>query len=301
MKLLKNPKALILLSAIFFGLGGVCIKQIPWAATSINGARCAMSGLMIFIYLKATGGKLKFTKGVFLGAFCAASTTLLYTFANKLTTAANAILIQYASPLYIILFMWIFFKERPRRLDIIASVFIFGGIACFVMDGLGTGRMLGNILALISGVTFAGVFMVNRFPGGDSFSATILGHAISAVIGLPSIVKETNFEPRTLLFVVILGVFQMGLGYLCFCIGIKKVEPITASLLSGVEPIVNPLLVAIVVGEMLSPIAAVGGIVVLGSVTVYNILLSRIPVTEDLEAVQAAVLEESVQEPAQIE
>lgn len=228
------------------------------------------------------------TRGTILGALCVFGTTNLYIFANKLTTAANAILIQYAAPVFIILITWIVFRERPRKLDIVTGLVVFAGIGCFVLDGLAGGRMLGNLLALLSAITFAGVFLINRIPGGDSFSASIMGQFLAFCVGFPSLLKETEFGSVSVTFALIMGICQMGTGYILFCIGIKKTAPVTASLLSGVEPIVNPLLVAIVVGEMISPISAVGGVIVLGAVTVYNVLLLRQrPVAEDLEAVEA--------------
>jgi drug/metabolite transporter (DMT)-like permease len=288
MKLLKNGNFLILVSASLFGLGGLCVKMISWDALSINAARCGIASLMLVTYLLLTRQSLKVTRGTILGALCVFGTTNLYIFANKLTTAANAILIQYAAPVFIILITWIAFRERPRRMDIITGLVVFAGIGCFVMDGLAGGRMLGNLLALLSGVTFAGVFMMNRIPGGDSFSSTIIGQFLAFCVGLPSLLGETDFGSTSVTFVLIMGLFQMGTGYLLFCIGIKKTAPVTASLLSGVEPIINPLLVAIVVGEMISPLSAVGGVIVLGAVTVYNVLLvRRRPMAEDLEAVEA--------------
>jgi len=297
MKLFKSGNVFILISATLFGLGGLCIKKISWDALSINGARCGIACVMLLTFLLLTKQKLKVTKGTLLGAFCFFTTTTLFIFANKHTTAANAILIQYAAPVFIILIMWIVFRERPRKLDVITGLVVIAGIGCFVMDGLAGGRLLGNMLSLISAVTFAGIFMVNRMPGGDAFSATIIGQFLAFCVGLPSIIKETDFGVTSVSFMLIMGVFQLGCGYIFFCIGIKTTAPVTASLLSGVEPIVNPLLVALVVGETISPISAVGGVIVLGAVTTYNVLLTRQrPVAEDLEAVEALREELGLQE-----
>ncbi len=276
MKLLKNGNILMLCSALLFSTGGMMIKMLPeWPALAINGVRCGIAGFVILVYLKKTGGRVKITKGTLTGAFCISATTNLYMVANKLTTAANAILIQFASPIFIIFFMWLLFKERPRRLDVITCIAVFSGIAFFVMDGLGSGRMLGNMLALFSGVTYAGVFMMNRIPGGDSYSAAVMGHFASGLIGLPVILQQRNFDPGSITLLLALGLFQMGLGYVCFCAGIKKTAPVSACLISGVEPVMNPLLVGIVVGERMTPVSVIGGVIVLGSVTVYNVLLAR--------------------------
>ena len=274
--LLKNGTFMMLASALLFSTGGTFVKLMPdLPALAINGARCTIAGLMVLAYLKATGGKLKITKGTLLGAFCISATTNLFIFANKLTTAANTILIQFAAPIFIILLTMLLFRERPRRLDIITCFAVFAGIALFFLDSLGTGRMLGNILALISAVTYAGVFLMNRIPGGDSFSSAILGHLTSGLIGIPVLLGHGAVEPQNITLLVAMGVFQMGLGYVCFCIGIKKTAPVSASLISGVEPIANPLLVALVVDEIISPASAVGGVIVVGSITIYNVILAR--------------------------
>lgn len=219
--------------------------------------------------------KIIVTKGTILGACCAFGTTALYSCANTLTTAANAILLQFIAPMFIILMMWLFFKEKPKKLDVATCVLVFSGIIFFVLDGLGNGNMFGNLLAIGSGLAYAGVFMMNKMPGGDAFSAAFLGHLTGGIVGLPFLTREYDFGLIPVTYAVVLGVFQMGLGYVCFCIGIKKTTPVTAALISGIEPILNPLLVAIFVGEMISPLAAFGGSLVLIAVTAYNVILAR--------------------------
>lgn len=273
----KKGTLLIFASACLFALGGLCVKMIPWSPLSINGARCLISSGILFLFLKATGHKLQVNRGVLLGAACILATNLLYTCANKLTTAANAILLQFTAPIFIILLMWLLFKDRPKRRDVLACVLVFGGIACFFLDSLGTGRMVGNLVAVASGVTYAGVFMINKFPGADPVSSSFLGHLAGGLTGLPFLVQETNFQPVTIAFVLVLGVFQMGLAYVCFSTGIQQVTPVTGSLISGIEPILNPVLVALVLHETITPLAGVGGAVVLVTIMAYNLLGARNP------------------------
>jgi len=271
----KRGNLLIFIAAMLFSLGGLCIKFIPWNGIAINGGRTLLSSMLLLAYLRYNKQKLIISKGTLIGAACIFFTNVLYSYANTMTTAANAILLQFVAPVFVILILWVFFRERPKRLDITACILVFGGIACFVLDGLGSGHLLGNFLALLSGLAYAGVFLMNRIPGGDSFSATILGQLTGALVGIPFILRETDFSSTTLIAVLVLGVFQMGTGYLFFCTGIKKTTPITAVLISGVEPIMNPLLVAIFVGEMISPISAVGGVIVVGTIMTYNILIAK--------------------------
>lgn len=271
----RKGNLLILISAVLFSLGGLCIKNILWSGMAINGARSLISALILLLFIRATKKKIVVTKGTILGACCAFGTTALYSCANTLTTTANAILLQFVAPMFIILMMWVFFREKPKKLDVITCVLVFSGIIFFVMDGLGSGNMFGNLLALGSGLAYAGVFMMNKMPGGDGFSATFLGHLTGGIVGIPFLAREYDFGFVPVTYAIILGVFQMGLGYVCFCIGIKKTTPVTAALISGIEPILNPLLVAIFVGEIISPLAAFGGGLVLIAVTVYNVVLAK--------------------------
>lgn len=266
---------LIFLASVLFSLGGLLIKVIPWQALTINAWRCGISVCMLLLFAKITHHKLKLTPGVWAGAAAMCLTVSSYALANKLTTAANAILIQFTNPVFVILFLWLFFHEKPKKLDLITCVVVFGGIACFFLDGLSAGNLLGNAVALFSGVCYAWVFLLNKIPGGDPLWSTILGHAMCVLIGMPSVARETEYSGQIVLCAILMGVFQLGLAYLCFTIGIRTAPPVSASLVSGIEPILNPVLVAIVLGESLSGLALLGGGIVFISIMIYNILTVR--------------------------
>ena len=259
---------LIFLAAVLFSLGGLLIKVIPWQALTINAWRCGISVCMLLLFAKLTHHKLKLTPGVWAGAAAMCLTVSSYALAHKLTPAANAILIQFTTPVFGILFLCLFINEKPKKLDLITCVVVFGGIACFFLDGLSAGNLLGNAVALFSGVCYAWVFLLNKIPGGDPLWSTILGHAMCVLIGMPSVARETEYSGQIVLCAILMGVFQLGLAYLCFTIGIRTAPPVSASLVSGIEPILNPVLVAIVLGESLSGLALLGGGIVLISINI---------------------------------
>ncbi len=269
----KKGLLLVFCAALLFSIGGLCVKMIPWDPLSINSFRSIISVGILLLFAKLTHHKPKFTKGVLIGAIAMCGTTSLYTAANKLTTAANTILLQFTAPLFVILILCLFFHEKPKRLDLIACFCIFCGILCFFLDSLGSGHLIGDVLAVLAGVCYAGVFLLNKFPGGDPLWATIFGQCLGAVIGFPSLVREPQLGDHTaLFFAVLLGVFQLGLAYVCLTTGIQYTQPVAASLVTGIEPILNPVLVALVLGERLTPLAFVGGAIVFLSVMVYNVL-----------------------------
>ena len=270
---MKQSKGIfyVLMAALLFSIGGLCIKLVPWSPLAINGARNLISVILIGIYLKVIHHKIVINPAVLFGAVCMTGTTTLYTIANKLTTAANTIVLQFTAPIFVIFFVWMFFKERPKRMDIAASVVVFIGIICFFIDGLSSGNMLGNILAVLSGVSYAGVFMMNSFEKSDSLSSIFLGQALSAVTCVWFVFGETNFGVTAIGGIVALGVFQLALAYIFMSKGLDEVPAVTASLTTAIEPILNPLWVALFYHEVITPLAFVGAVIVIVAVVGYNL------------------------------
>lgn len=270
----------VFMAAVLYSIGGLCIKVIPWNGMSINGARTAIALMVIGFYMKLTHHKLRLNRWVMLGALAVCGTNILYSMSNKLTTAANAIVLQFTAPIFVILFSILFFGKRPKRLDLIACALVLGGVILFFVDGLSAGGMLGNVLALLSGVSYAGVFFTNDMPDGDGISSVFWGATISTVVGMPFVIREAPLSVPAVISLVILGVFQVGLAYIFMVEGLKHTPPVTASLVSGIEPVLNPILVAVFYHEMIGPLALVGAMIVVGSVVLYNVILARQTMTD---------------------
>lgn len=262
----------VLIAAALFSLGGLCIKMVPWSPLAINGARSLVSVMVLALYLKKIKHKLVINPAVMFGAFCMTGTTSLFCAANKLTTAANAIVLQFTAPIFVIFLMWILKKEKPKRIDILACVLVFSGVLCFFIESLFLGNMLGNFIAVLSGVCYAGVFMMNSFEQSDAISSVFIGHALSAVIGTPLVFRETDFGMQAIGGIVVLGVFQMAIAYIFMSKGLEKVSAVTASLTTAIEPILNPLLVAFFWGEMITPVSLVGAAIVIIGIVGYNLI-----------------------------
>lgn len=262
----------VFLSAVLYSIGGLCIKLIPWSGIAINGARTAIALVVIGLYLIATKHRPRLNRWVVLGALAVCGTNTLYAVANKLTTAANTIVLQFTAPIFVILFSLLIFRKRPGRLDVMACVFVLGGVLLFFIESLSAGGMLGNALALLSGVSYAGVFLLNDLPGSDAIASVFWGDVLSAAIGLPFLVRETDFSPSVLTAVLVLGVFQVALAYILLTEGLKTTPAVTASLVSGIEPVLNPILVAVFYHEMIGPLSLVGAVIVLAAVIIYNLL-----------------------------
>lgn len=275
-KIIKRRGVLcVFFSAVLYSIGGLCMKLIPWNGMSINGGRNMIALLVIGAYLLLTKHPLRLNRYIALGAVCVSGTNILFCIANKMTTAANAIVLQFTAPIFVLLLSMAIWKKRPKKLDIITCAIVLAGVVCFFVDSLEMGGMVGNILALISGLTYAGVFLLNEMPDGDPICSVFWGDVISVLTGLPFLLQETAFTPTALTSLVILGAFQVGLAYILICIGLKTTPPVTASLISGIEPVLNPILVAVFYHETIGTMALLGAVIVIGSVVVYNALEAR--------------------------
>jgi drug/metabolite transporter (DMT)-like permease len=240
---------------------------------SIICLRALLAASVFAIYRKSV--KIKFSRANILAALCLSGTTNLFVFANKLTTAAAAILLQFSAPIFIILIHLLFYKKKPKLSEAIAASATIFGMLLFFADRLEAGGMLGNILAIISGITYAGVFVCNRRPGTDPEQALFLGFLINTAIGLPFVFFEVTADPVAWGVVLFLGFVQVGLAYLLFSFGIKKTPALLACLITALEPLLNPIWVALFAGETPGPFAAAGGAVILISIVGYNVWMEK--------------------------
>jgi len=265
----------VFLAGVLYSIGGLCIKVIPWNGISINSARNMVALFVVGGFLLITRHKLRLNRFIALGALCVCSTNTLFSLANKMTTAANAIVLQFTAPVFVIFLTMLFWRKKPKKLDVIACIVVLGGVICFFIDSLEMGGAIGNLVALASGLTYAGVFLMNEMPDSDPICSVFYGEIVSVLIGLPFLVRETEFSAKILISVIILGAFQVGLAYVLMCIGLKTTPAVTASLLSGIEPVLNPTLVAIFYKEAIGPLAVLGAVIVVTGVIGYNVIKAK--------------------------
>jgi drug/metabolite transporter (DMT)-like permease len=261
-------------AALLWSLGGLLIKAVDWPPLAVAGGR----GLIAASFLLLTNRPLRFTwsKWQLLGALGYAACTMTFVAATKMTTAANAILLQYTAPVWIALFGAWFLGEKASRLDWLTLAAVFGGMSLFFADGLEFGNLPGNLMALLSGLAFAVMTMLlRRQKDGSPVESIILGNLLAFAFGLPTILREPLPSPLGLGALVLLGVVQLGCSYWLYARAIRHITALEAVLIPVLEPILNPVWVFLVRGERPSGWAFVGGLVVLGAVTSRGLLLMR--------------------------
>lgn len=271
----RSSVLFVFLASVCFSTGGLFIKLIPWSALAINGARNLIGSTVIGVYLLVTRHRIVLSPRVFVGALSLIGVTTLFAVANKLTTAANAIVLQFTAPVFVILLMALIYRQKPGRADLITCFLVLLGVVIFFIDGLQAGNLLGNLAAVLSGVCYAGVFMMNTGKRTDAISSCFLGQLAAGLILTPLCLRETDFSLPTMAAVLALGIVQVGGAYILFSIGIRNTPPVTASLISGMEPILNPLLVAAFYGERVTVLSVIGSVIVVCSIMGYNIRTAK--------------------------
>lgn len=275
----EKNKALLQMTicAIMWSSGGIILKFVPWNSMVIAGWRSFFAVFTILIFMKAAKMKISFhRKTVFTGVFLAA-TYCFFIIANKLTTAANAIVLQFTSPIFIILISVLFLHQKLHWQDATAVGLAVLGIALFFVDSLGTGSMLGNAAGVCSGIVLAVMYTsAGRLNNDERMSSILIGNIITAAVGIPfMLVYKTEVTLLSAIWVVVLGVFQLGLPYILYGLSARICSPLMCSLIGALEPLLNPVWVFLFDGEAPGVFALVGGVIVIVTVTVWCIWQGR--------------------------
>jgi drug/metabolite transporter (DMT)-like permease len=263
----------LVLTAVLWSSSGLLIKVVSWQPLSILSGRSMIASFVILIYLRRFD--FHWTRWQIAGAVSFAAAQSLFIMATKLTTAANAIFLQYTAPVYIVLLGYWLLRERPKRADWLAMPVIFTGLSLFFGDDLDFDGLYGNALAIFSGVALALMILSMRSQKeGVPANIILVGNIIGAFIGLPSLVQET-WTISDAGIILFLGVFQIGLSFILYSIAIKQVQALESTLILTLEPILNPIWVFLVLGEVPGGFALVGGTIVVGAVTARAIVSAQ--------------------------
>lgn len=263
----------MIIASVLWSIGGIFIKLINWNPMAIAGSRSAIAALVMMMYLKKF--KFKINKSMLICACSYSLLVILFVSANKLTTSANAILLQFTSPVWVALLSRAILKQKISRIDGITIIFVILGMIMFFIDELEMSYLLGNILAILSGIVMAGMILLFQQQKENSLvEITLLGNVITAIVGIPFyFISSPGMESILPLF--ILGVFQLGIPYLLYVLAIPNVTAIDAVLIPVLEPLLNPLWVFIFAKESPTLFSLLGGSLVLLSVTVRGIIMSK--------------------------
>lgn len=263
----------ILAAALLWSSAGAAIKLSHLNAWQLAAGRSIVAGLMLALVFKA--GRQRVTRRGLWAAIAYAATVVLFVIANKLTTSANAIFLQDTAPLYVLVLSPLLLAEKPTRGELAAAPVFLLGLALFFFDRLQPGQVWGNVIALLSGVAFALCILGLRATHEEGTAVLVWGNALAGLIAIgPALASlplhggpaQANLGFADLGIVLFLGVFQLGLSYALFQVGLRQTPAVEASLLVLLEPVLNPIWTFLLAGERPGPWAMAGaGIILLAT------------------------------------
>lgn len=263
------------MAAILFSTGGAAIKATTLTAWQVAGFRSGLAAIALFLFIPEA--RRGWSWRTLLVGVAYAATLLLFVVANKLTTSANTIFLQSTSPLYILILGPLLLREPIRARDVVFMAAVGLGLALFFVEreaplATAPDPVLGNILAAVSGVTWAFTVIGLRWLGTQAdqnatFPAMVSGNFTVLLVSLPLALPVMSSTPMDWVMIAFLGLFQIGFAYMLLARGIRHVSALEASVLLLVEPALNPLWSWIVHAESPSLWALAGAAIIFGATT----------------------------------
>lgn len=279
----------ILAAALLFSTGGAAIKACSLTGWQVAGGRSLLGAVTLLVLIP--GSRRGWNRKTLLVALAYAATLFLYVQSNKLTTASSAIFLQSTAPLYLLLISPLWLHERIHLREILYMAALAVGLVLFFVgmeppQATAPNPPLGNVLAAISGVTWAlcvaGLRWLARSegerggsPAGAAAGAAVLGNVLVFVLCLPFVFPVGTVGTSDVLWLVYLGVFQIGLAYVFMTRGVRRVPALEGALLLLLEPILNTLWAWALHGEVPGPTSRLGALIIIAATIVHSLKVAR--------------------------
>ncbi|NNE99605.1 MAG: DMT family transporter [Pyrinomonadaceae bacterium] len=274
------PILLVLTGVLLWSTGGLFIKLTTLNAFHVNLGRALFAAVTVGIFI-AVKRQLKFDWFIVFTSLFYAATLSTFVYANKNTTAANAIFLQYTAPIYILVFAPFILKEKFRLTDLITVAVCLAGMSLFFLEApnpqnrLAANIYVGNIAGLISGICLGLYFVFLRHPRSLKFNpalSVLYGNIIIVFFMLPIVLREPQIPGfEDIIAVSYLGIFQIGIAYLLFTYGVARgVRSLDASIIGYIEPLLNPVWVFLFVKETPSKWAILGGLIIISAIILHT-------------------------------
>ena len=265
----------LLTAGVLWSLGGVFIKSVQVHPLAMASFRSLVALGILLIFLKGMP-RFSFTPPLIIGAIGYAGTSICFVTANGLTTAANAILLQYGSIIYIAILGYFLLHEKIRWFDFVAMGGIVCGMFLFFFGGFSNGTTLGNFIAFLSGFTYTTMVICMRMDKeGRQLEMVVLGNITISLVGLPFLLTEFPALPE-LGPIAFIGIFQLAVPYIFFAKAAQNASALDMTIIPIVEPLLNPVWVYLVMGENPGIYTVIGGVVVLVMIIFRSIMTERV-------------------------
>ncbi len=263
-------------TASLWSIAGLLIKVIDWHPLAIAGVRSLIASLVILAFLRKP--KIHWSFPQVAAAVANAVTMLLFVVANKTTTAANAILLQYMAPVFTAFIGAALLKEKTRLEHWVSIFFVMVGMTIMFADKLDGGQFFGDAIALMSAVTFSLYIVFMRMQKeGSPLESNLMSQWIAAGVCLTAslFLPMPQFTQKSVAAILVLGIVQIGIPSILIAFAIRRISAVSANLIAVIEPVLNPVWVFLVLGEYPGMNTIIGGAVILLAVTGVSMISAR--------------------------
>jgi len=261
----------VLIAALLWSSGGLFIKLISLNAMQLSFFRCSIAALTFALLFRKQ--ILLFSKLTVINSIFYSIVLISFVIATKTTTAANAIFLQATAPIYVLIFEPIINKTKYEKINVITVTVCVIGMFLFFVGEIEPGHLEGNLVALVSGITFAAFFLgMKKNEPKYQHSSIFWGNILVTLICIPFLFSFETIRVNDIWMVSFLGIFQIAIAYAFFSSGLKRIYAVEASIISMIEPVLNPVWVLIGYGEVPSITAIIGGLIILTSITTRSLV-----------------------------
>lgn len=263
--------ALLLITSIGWSLSGVAVKLVQAHPLAFAFWRSAAAAVFMAALVPLFTGTRPRGRWMGLCILLYAAVVALLIAAMTYGTAAKGILLQYVGPVACALLAWAFQRRAISRRSVVAVAISTLGVAVMVLTGEGDANLRGTVCGLASGICFGALILllekVDRAEGGRANPVWIVfaNNAGAAILLMPAclLLGVLDLPPQKIAFICLVGVVQLAIPYWLFQLGLRRVHPVDASLLVLLEPILNPVWVALMTDERPDTATLIGGIAIL--------------------------------------
>ena len=267
----KKSVLLMLVTAFLWSLAGVFIKVIRWEPIPIVCIRCLAAAVTMWVFTRKK--KVIWSLPLVGAAVSYAAFNYCYVVSTVLTTSANAVMMEYAAPVYVALLSGILLKEKVHKADWICLAAVLSGMLLFLTDQLGEGSILGYVISIGNGISFAcfNIFL-RMMKEGHKEHSVFLGGFLGFFVGIPFTVGH-KLPDSTSMIVLLAAGAVMSIGYLLFIKASQNLTTIQSVMLPVIDPVLNPIWVWLAVREVPSAVSLCGASIVLAAVTVRSLVM----------------------------
>jgi drug/metabolite transporter (DMT)-like permease len=244
-----------------------------WTVLALRSGASFLAGLLIWLVwrrLSANAPQLAPGRTGLAVAGLYGLSSVLFILAVFNTSTANLVFILALNSAFAALLSWAWLGERPHPLTLLAMAVMLLAVLLIVGDGVGHGRVLGDLLALLSTFTIACAITVTRASGRDMGLTALSGVLLPLLVALPFAASQ-GFAVAAPGWILFNGAVVTPLAFLCLASGPRYLSAPEVAMFYLLETVLAPVWVWLVFAETPSRNTAIGGAILVATLLAHSL------------------------------